>query len=110
MSNYNWVEIIEKLQKVFEEDTVDFNEETTYSLLRRYNTRLPFSFNRCIKIYKEENGLTFVERRVVLREIFMNLNDEKRLDLINHMLYYFHKRRLNRKKLNDLEEYLDSHR
>ena len=110
MSNYNWVEIGERVQNLFSEDTIDFNEESTYCLMRRYNPELPFSFERYIKLYKEDRGLKFIERRTILGDIFMNLEVEKRLELINFALYYFHKRKLNRRLVKDLEDYLDLNR
>ena len=110
MSNYNWVEIGEKIQKLFTEDIVDFNEDTTYCIMRRFNPELPFNFERYIKMYKEEKGLTFVERRTILGDVFMNLDVEKRLEMINFILYYFHKKRLNKRWINELEDYLDNNR
>lgn len=110
MSNYNWVEIGEKIQNLFAEDTVDFNEESTYCLMRRYNPELPFSFERYIRLYKEDKGLKFVERREILGSIFMDLDVEKRLEMVNFILYYFHKRKINRRRVNELEDYLDLNR
>lgn len=110
MSNYNWVEIGEKMKHLFTEDIIDFNEESTYCIMRRYNPELPFSFEKYIKMYKEEKGVSFVERRTILGDVFMNLEVEKRLELINFILYYFHKRKLNKRKVADLEKYLDDNR
>lgn len=110
MSNYNWVEVMEKMQKLFIEDTVDFNEESTYCLMRRYNPELPFSFERYIKLYKDDKGVRFVERKQILHDVFMDLDVDKRLELVNFILYYFHKRKLNRRRVNELEDYLDLNR
>lgn len=110
MLNYNWVEIGEKLQNLFAEDVIDFSGESTYCLLRRYNPKLPFSFDRYIKLYKRDKGLKFVEQREILKDIFMDLDVEKRMDMINAALYYFHKRKVNKRLVNELEEYLDLNR
>jgi len=110
MSNYNWVEVMEKMQTLFVEDTVDFNEESTYCLMRRYNPELPFSFERYIKLYKSDKGVKFAERKQILNDVFMDLDVDKRLELVNFILYYFHKRKLNRRRVNELEDYLDLNR
>ncbi len=110
MSNYNWVEVLKKLQNLFAEDVIDFNEDATYCIMRRYNPELPFSFEKYIKLYKKEKNLKFVERRKILGNIFIEFDVEKRLELINFVLYYFHKRKLNRRKLRELEDYLDFNR
>jgi|GEM_PF-2688273 len=110
MSNYNWLEIGERIQNLFTEDTLDFNEEATYCLMRRYNPELPFSFERYIKMYKNERNLKFIERRTILGDIFMEMDVDKRLELINFILYYFHKRKLNRRRVMELEDYLDANR
>ena len=110
MTNENWLEVKEKLHGLFKEATVDFNEESTYCLMRRYKPELPFSFERYIKMYKEERNLNFVERRTILGDIFMALEEEKKMELINFILYSFHKRRVNKRKVIELEEYLDNNR
>ena len=107
MSNYNWIKIVEKLQNLFAENIVDFSGESTYSLLKRYKPELPYSFERYIKLYKKERGLQFIEQREILKDIFMDLEVEKRLEMINFALYYFHKRKVNKRLVNELEDYLD---
>lgn len=92
------------------EHTTDFNEDSTYCIMRRYNPELPFSFDKYVKVYKKERGLSFIERRVVLDDIFLNLETEKKFSFINFILYYFHKRKLNRKKVLDFEKYLDDNK
>ncbi|WP_319204431.1 hypothetical protein [uncultured Ilyobacter sp.] len=110
MSNYNWVKIGEMMQKLIEDNTVDFNEEATYCIMRRYNPELPFSFDRYIKTYKDELGIDFVQRKEVLAKIFLNYDVDTRLKLLNYLLYYFHKSKVNRIKLKELENYLDENR
>ncbi|WP_319371231.1 hypothetical protein [uncultured Ilyobacter sp.] len=110
MSNYNWVKIGEMMQGLIQDNTIDFNEEATYYIMRRYNPELPFSFDRYIKNYKDELGLDFVQRREVLKKIFMDYDVDMRLKLLNYLFYYFYKRKVNRIKLKELEDYLDDNR
>lgn len=110
MGKYNWPKISEMICDLYTEDSSSFSEESQYCLLRRYNPELPFSFERYLKLYKEEYKLKFVERSRVLQDIFMELAEDTRLDIINYVLYYFHKRRLNKRKLIELENYLDENR
>ena len=110
MSNYNWVKIGEMLQELIQDNTMDFNEEATYYIMRRYNPELPFSFERYINSYREELGLEFVQRKEVLKKIFMDYDVDTRLKLLNYLLYFFHKRKVNRVKLRELENYLDDNR
>ncbi len=111
MSNYNWVKIGDMVEGLIQDDPVDFNEEATYHLLRRYKPELPFSFDKYINDYKNELGVDFIKRREALKKIIMEEFDaDTKIEFISYVLYYFHKRKLNRKKLRELENYLDENR
>ncbi len=108
MKKYDWELIIKKILELTDNDTKDFNSITTYSLLRRYDSNLPFSFDTCIKRYKEELNVNFIEHKYINKDIFLNLEESKKLDVLNHILYYLHKRNINKYKLKEIENYLDS--
>ncbi len=108
MKEYNWDKIIRDIQELTDNDIKDFNAVTTYCLLRRYDLTLPYNFKTCIKRYKKKLGVDFIEQKEVLIDIFLELPEDQKVDVLNHMLYYLHKRKVDKFKLTKLEDYLDS--
>jgi hypothetical protein len=111
MSNIDWKKIGKMVEKIVEDDALEFNEESLYQLMRRYKPELPFHFGKYISECKECIGVDFIKRRDIIDKIFNDeFNEEAKLEFIGYLLYHFHKIKLCPSKLHKLENYLDENR
>lgn len=105
-----WKKLIDLICEINKNNFEVFNANIIYHYFRRFKKDLPFNFEKYIENVKKEKKVKFLRRTDVLWEIFSEFSLEIKEEIINYLLYKFHQHNASKKRILELEEFLDRNR
>jgi hypothetical protein len=105
-----WGHVIELMHEINKDNSEVFNDNIVYHYFRRFKKELPFNFELYISELKKEKHTAYLKRGDILKQIFASFSVETKEDILNYYLYKFHQHKVSKRKLLDLENYLDNNR
>jgi hypothetical protein len=105
-----WRHVGDLMHEINKDNSEVFNDNVTYHYFRRFKKELPFNFDKYVNDLKKVKKTKFIKRSDVLKEIFLSFSTEVKEDVVNYYLYKFHQHKVSRRRLLDLEKYLDDNR